>query len=52
MKIEFEEIDYFYNTKLANGERLWDINRVKDAVRLNKIKIEKFKKITGEDYIA
>lgn len=46
----FKEVNYFYNTKI-NGERLWDINRVKDAVRLNKIKIEEFKKITGEDYI-
>lgn len=52
MKIGYDEINYFYNTKLANGVRLWEINRVKDAVRLNKITSIEFKQITGEDYVA
>lgn len=52
MKIGYDEINYFYNTKLANGERLWEINRVKDAVRINTISTVQFKQITGEDYEA
>lgn len=52
MEISYDEINHFYNTKMHTGERLWDINRVKDAVRLNKIIEEQFKQITGEDYVA
>lgn len=46
----FEKINYFYNTKMYTGERLWEIDRVKDAVRLNKVTKKQYKEITGEDY--
>ncbi|EQK42786.1 hypothetical protein C672_1730 [[Clostridium] bifermentans ATCC 638] len=48
----FDKIEYFYNTKMSNGERLWSIEQVKVAVVREKISPEEFKKITGEDYIA
>jgi len=41
----FEKIKEYYNTKL------WDIDRVKDAVGI-KITDIQFKEITGEDYVA
>lgn len=48
----FNLINYFYNEKDMEGNRFWEINRVKEAVVLKKISTEEYKQITGEDYIA
>ena len=46
----FKEIKHFYNTRDLEGNRMSDIDRIKKAVKRNKINEEQFKKITGEDY--
>lgn len=50
--IWFGLINSVYNGFDSKGNRLWEINRVKEAVVLKKISTEEYKQITGEDYIA
>lgn len=52
IEIGFDKINYFYNTKMIDGERLWSIEQVKVAVEKKKISPEEFKQITGENYVA
>lgn len=47
----FEKINYYYNTKTPDGERLWIIDQVKVGVEKGKITPEQFKEITSQDYI-
>lgn len=42
----FEKIDSYYNST----PRLWDIEWVRNAVKMNKITLEEFELITGEKY--
>ena len=42
----FEKIKFYYEMGL------WDINRVKDAVKKDKISKSQFKEITGQEYDA
>ena len=44
----FEKIDSYYNST----PRLWDIEWVRDAVKMNKITPEEFLQITGKEYHA
>lgn len=44
----FEKINSYYNST----PRLWDIEWVGDAVKMNKITPEEFLQITGEEYRA
>ena len=46
---KYEKVKDFYDT-LYNGKRLWDIGRVRNAVRKSWITEEEFKEITGENY--
>ena len=46
---KFDKVKDYYNT-LVNGKRLWDSDRVRNAVVKNWITEEEFKEITGEDY--
>lgn len=50
--IWFGLINSVYNGFDSKGNRLWEINRVKEAVVFKKISEEEYKQITGEDYIA
>lgn len=50
MSAWFERIKRFYNTFDRNGNRLWDINRVRDAVRTGTITEAEYEEITGEVY--
>lgn len=50
--IWFRMINQVYNGFDSKGNRLWEINRVKEAVVLKKITTEEYKQITNEDYIA
>ena len=45
----FDKVRKFYNT-IVNGERLWNENRVRNAVVKDWITEEEFKEITGEYY--
>ncbi len=40
----------YYNTFKANGERLWDIGKVRNAVVKGWITAAEFELITGESY--
>lgn len=46
---KFDKVRNYYNT-IVNGERLWNENRVRNAVVKEWITEEEFKEITGEDY--
>lgn len=46
---KFDKVKNYYNT-IVNGERLWNENRVRNAVVKDWITEEEFKEITGEDY--
>lgn len=46
---KFDKVRNYYNT-IVNGERLWNENRVGNAVVKEWITEEEFKEITGEDY--
>ncbi len=43
-------MNWFEKIKLYYEMGLWDINRVKGAVKMGKITAEQFKEITGQDY--
>ena len=45
----FDKVRNYYNT-IVNGKRLWDENRVRNAVVKSWITKEEFKEITGVDY--
>ena len=45
----FKTVKSYYNT-FRNGERVWDINRVRNAVEKGWITEEEFTEITGEAY--
>ena len=49
MSTRYKQVKYFYDT-IINGERLWSIGRVKNAVVKEWITTEEFKEITGEQY--
>ena len=44
-----KQVKYFYDT-FVNGERLWSIERVRNAVVKEWVTAEEFKEITGEQY--
>ena len=46
---KFDKVRNYYNT-IVNGGRLWNENRVRNAVVKEWITEEEFKEITGEDY--
>lgn len=46
---KFEKIKEFYNT-VIDGERLWDIEKVRNAVIKGAITEDEFEEITGESY--
>lgn len=46
---KFEKIKEFYET-VVNGERLWDIEKVRNAVAKSAITETEFEEITGESY--
>lgn len=45
-------MDWFERTKMYYEAGLWDISRVKDAVKKDKISESQFKEITGQEYDA
>lgn len=45
----FDKVKNYYNT-IVNGERLWNEDRVKNAVVKGWITEEEYNEITGEDY--
>lgn len=47
----FATIQKFYNQQI-DGQRLWGIDKVADAVAKGKITADQYKEITGEDYTA
>ena len=49
MRTHYKQVKYFYDT-FVNGERLWSIERVRNAVVKEWITAEEFKEITGEQY--
>ena len=49
MSVHYKQVKYFYDT-FVNGERLWSIERVRNAVVKEWITAEEFKEITGEPY--
>lgn len=48
---KFEMVKRYYNT-WYNGERMWSIDKVHNAVVKGWITAAEFTEITGEDYIA
>ncbi|MCD5324791.1 MULTISPECIES: XkdX family protein [Pontibacillus] len=47
----FASINRFYNT-FVQGERLWSLDQVKQAVKLNVITESQFAEITDQEYVA
>ena len=47
MSVHYKQVKYFYDT-FVNGERLWSIERVRNAVVKEWITAEEFKEITSE----
>ncbi len=45
----FDKVKNYYNT-IVNGERLWNEDRVRNAVVKGWITEEEYNEITGEDY--
>ncbi len=43
-------MDWFERIKMHYEAGLWDISRVKDAVKKDKISESQFKEITGQEY--
>ena len=43
-------MDWFERIKMYYETGLWDISRVKDAVKKDKISESQFKEITGQEY--
>ena len=50
MSAKYNIVYKYYNTRKANGERMWDIDKVRNAVVKGWITEEEFKLITGIDY--
>lgn len=48
----FDRIKKFYNSYDLDGNKLWDINRVRRAVECGAISEEEYKLITDEEYPA
>ena len=48
---KYEMVKKYYNTRMPNGERAWNEQRVRNAVVKGWITEEEFKEITGEDYL-
>lgn len=46
---KYDKVKGFYDT-LYDGKRLWDIGRVRNAVKKGWITADEFKEITGEAY--
>lgn len=45
----FDKVQKYYTT-FYNGERMWNIDRVRNAVERNWITPEEFEEITGQEY--
>ena len=45
----FDKVKKYYTT-FYNGKRMWDEDRVRNAVVKNMITTEEFEEITGKDY--
>lgn len=52
MSKKFNTVKKYYNTIKPNGNRLWSIEMVKNAVVKGWITAEEYKEITGEKYEA
>lgn len=50
MSAKYYTVYKYYHTIKPNGERLWDIDKVRNAVIKRWITEEEFTMITGEEY--
>lgn len=47
---KFDLVKKYYNTRMSNGDRMWDENRVKNSVEKGWITAEEYEEITGQVY--